>query len=445
MIIQKYKLNLVHGGEPVTVRASQYDNLTRVITFALFKDRDIFVVPDGCKVYVLGTKEDKTGYFYECTVEHNYVAFYMRQQMTVLAGKHVAEIRIVDEENHILNSANFIVDIEEAAFKDDTIISETDIPLLEEILEHIDAIYSVENLLQGGSEGQVLTKISDEDGDVEWKNLPTIPNKTSELENDSGFITKEVDDLTNYHTSAVQDIIDNSKEDILNKVTSISSESTNEQYPSAKAVYDELNNKVDKEVGKGLSTNDFTNADKNKLDDIESGAEVNVIDDIKVDGETKRALIGEGYIDAMRYKNFVDVLEEKIKANETIFGSVEIIGLKENGNRIKYLNGYQEIGRIPTEYRYSGFAVLGVMPSDETARLIEINNRKGIDTMEKLEKIFEKFEEKFYKTDEYKQELEKKQKENEDLKAQNKFLADKLKENDRLKEELDKLKAKPRI
>lgn len=165
------------------------------------------------------------------------------------------------------------------------------------------------------------------------------------------------------------------------------------------------------------------------------------IDDIKVDGETKRALIGEGYIDAMRYKNFVDVLEEKIKANETIFGSVEIIGLKENGNRIKYLNGYQEIGRIPTKYRYSGFAVLGVMPSDETARLIEINNRKGIDTMEKLEKIFEKFEEKFYKTDEYKQELEKKQKENEDLKAQNKFLADKLKENDRLKEELDKLKS----
>ena len=172
------------------------------------------------------------------------------------------------------------------------------------------------------------------------------------------------------------------------------------------------------------------------------------IDDIEVDGETKRALIGEGYIDAMRYKNFVDVLEEKIKANETIFGSVEIIGLKENGNRIKYLNGYQEIGRIPTEYRYSGFAILGVLPSDETARLIEINDRKGNGDMEKLEKMFEKFEEKFDKTNEYKQALEQKQKEIddltkqiEDLKAQNEFLADKLKENDRLKEELDKLKS----
>lgn len=172
------------------------------------------------------------------------------------------------------------------------------------------------------------------------------------------------------------------------------------------------------------------------------------IDDIVVDGESKRALIGEGYIDAMRYKNFVDVLEEKIKANETIFGSVEIIGLKENGNRIKYLNGYQEIGRIPTEYRYSGFAILGVMPSDETARLIEINDRKENGDMEKLEKMFEKFEEKFDKTDEYKQALEQKQKEIddlnkqiEDLKAQNESLSDKLKETDKLKEELDKLKS----
>lgn len=36
-----------------------------------------------------------------------------------------------------------------------------------------------------------------------------------------------------------------------------------------------LNDKVDKVSGKGLSTNDFTNNDKNKLDGIEAGAEVN--------------------------------------------------------------------------------------------------------------------------------------------------------------------------
>lgn len=54
-------------------------------------------------------------------------------------------------------------------------------------------------------------------------NKPTIPTKTSDLTNDSGFIT---------------DISD--KEDKSNKVTEISSSSTNEQYPSAKSVYDNI-------------------------------------------------------------------------------------------------------------------------------------------------------------------------------------------------------------
>ena len=41
---------------------------------------------------------------------------------------------------------------------------------------------------------------------------------------------------------------------------------------------------VAKETGKGLSTNDYTTAEKNKLSDIESGAEVNVIENISVNG-----------------------------------------------------------------------------------------------------------------------------------------------------------------
>lgn len=43
----------------------------------------------------------------------------------------------------------------------------------------------------------------------------------------------------------------------------------------AEAVDDELFGKVDKEPGKGLSTNDYTNAEKTKLTGIETGAEVN--------------------------------------------------------------------------------------------------------------------------------------------------------------------------
>lgn len=45
-----------------------------------------------------------------------------------------------------------------------------------------------------------------------------------------------------------------------------------------------VNNKVDKEAGKGLSTNDYTTTEKNKLAGIAAGAQVNVIENVKVNG-----------------------------------------------------------------------------------------------------------------------------------------------------------------
>ena len=46
----------------------------------------------------------------------------------------------------------------------------------------------------------------------------------------------------------------------------------------------EINNKVDKVTGKGLSTNDYSNEDKTKLGNIALGAQVNVLEGIKVNG-----------------------------------------------------------------------------------------------------------------------------------------------------------------
>lgn len=48
----------------------------------------------------------------------------------------------------------------------------------------------------------------------------------------------------------------------------------------------ELDNKVDKETGKGLSANDYTTEEKEKLSGVASGAEVNKINSIKVNGTT---------------------------------------------------------------------------------------------------------------------------------------------------------------
>ena len=51
-----------------------------------------------------------------------------------------------------------------------------------------------------------------------------------------------------------------------------------------KVITNALNNKVDKESGKGLSTEDFTTAEKDKLSNIEDNAQVNVIEKLIING-----------------------------------------------------------------------------------------------------------------------------------------------------------------
>lgn len=69
--------------------------------------------------------------------------------------------------------------------------------------------------------GTTTIESTSTDGSVDISSL--LPTKTSDLTNDSGYITSSA--LTGYEQTS-------------NKVTSISSSSTNTQYPSAKCVYD---------------------------------------------------------------------------------------------------------------------------------------------------------------------------------------------------------------
>lgn len=55
----------------------------------------------------------------------------------------------------------------------------------------------------------------------------------------------------------------------------------------AQLITNTANTKVDKVDGKGLSTNDYTTAEKSKLSGIAAGAQVNVIEGIQVNGVTQ--------------------------------------------------------------------------------------------------------------------------------------------------------------
>lgn len=61
-------------------------------------------------------------------------------------------------------------------------------------------------------------------------------------------------------------------------------ESGNKIPVTASAVYEAVSQKVDKESGKGLSSNDYTNEEKTKLANIATGAQANIIETIKLHG-----------------------------------------------------------------------------------------------------------------------------------------------------------------
>ena len=100
------------------------------------------------------------------------------------------------------------------------------------------------------------------------------------------------------------------------------------------------------------------------------------VDDVEIEGVTKRVLIAEGTLDEMRYPKFVAWLREHMESG-VVKGSVEIVGKAEHDGHIIYSGGWKEQGRVPQIYDYSGYAILSVTPADEAAIVMELNNKKG--------------------------------------------------------------------
>lgn len=98
----------------------------------------------------------------------------------------------------------------------------------------------------------------------------TVPTATSDLTNDSGFIT--ISDVP--EGSAASTTVP-----LMNGTAATGSETA---FARGDHVHPSDTSKVDKVTGKGLSTNDYTTEQKTKLAGIEAGAEVNFITDVQV-------------------------------------------------------------------------------------------------------------------------------------------------------------------
>lgn len=117
--------------------------------------------------------------------------------------------------------------------------------------------------------------------------------------------------------------------------------------------------KVSKIAGKGLSSNDFTNEDKAKLEDIEFNAQRNRVNSVNgLGGDVKITLAGLGFNE-----------NDFVKPNQT-FSREEITRLIDNVNTAEFKGVFANVGAIPQPYDSNDMYLVGASEPYEIYALI---------------------------------------------------------------------------
>ena len=135
----KINLNVIPGDALPVIHLSQYDKNLTTLEFHLFGPIEDYAIPNNSSVTIIGTKPDNTGFEYGCTYSGNTATVSVRDQMTVVAGNTPAQLRVTDSSGNLLHTLRFILAVEPSALSDSTIISKTELPLLESAAENASA------------------------------------------------------------------------------------------------------------------------------------------------------------------------------------------------------------------------------------------------------------------------------------------------------------------
>lgn len=272
-------LDMRPGAVPKIIHLSQYDSDFSLV-FRLHASFGVLNIESGTTAEIRGTKKSGTGYSASATLNttNNTVTVTGDAQMTAVAGQNIYEIVLI-KNNKVLGSANFVLLVERAALDADTI---TDASVLREL-----------NAIVEGAETATQA-------------------------------AEDAEDAADRAEAAAQSL------EIDDTLTQTG------QAADAKAVGDAFANKVDKITGKGLSTEDYTTAEKAKLEGLEPGLST----------EAKAALLvclqhvlwssedGSEYYEALKEalnitKTLLSITATYISAGQTVYPYDTLDSLKE--------------------------------------------------------------------------------------------------------------------
>lgn len=128
-------VDLIPKPNTVKIRASQYDNNSRLVIVNITRGGEAFDLSDVGEVRVEGTRTDGVAFVSYCTVSESQATFYITKEMTGCAGKHPAEIVLYDNDGERLGSMNFSIQVEGAAMDEDASVTPEDETILQQYID----------------------------------------------------------------------------------------------------------------------------------------------------------------------------------------------------------------------------------------------------------------------------------------------------------------------
>lgn len=246
-MITYHKLLSVLPGEPQTIiKLNQYDS-DFTLEFELYAVGATFYLDGTIVASIRGTKIDGNGYSAGATISENVVTVIGDQQMTAVPGDNIFEI-VLTKDDKELSSANFILRVERAALDKDTIVSQSKIRELVNVIDKTDDLLAAASRVES-----TLTDIQAIQTQIETlkSDIQTIYDNTVSAA--STAAANAASDAVENVRSDIQTMVDNAVESALPSIngTTMTGDHNGAYYGLVDAVQ-----------GKGLSTNDYTDADR---------------------------------------------------------------------------------------------------------------------------------------------------------------------------------------
>lgn len=135
-MLQTYRVDLTPGGVPLILNVSQYDTKYREYKFLPYLDAAPVSRIEGAVITLEATKPDHFAVVYNCDYNADgSITYVLGQQLAAVPGRVWSKLVFRETTGGILGTAAIIWVVDEAGVKDDAIVSDSDLSMLEQVIE----------------------------------------------------------------------------------------------------------------------------------------------------------------------------------------------------------------------------------------------------------------------------------------------------------------------